>query len=169
MKRLTSLILLFALASLALVSCKDEPDATWGWCELGMVLDEKFEKEDTGGAFDVAYSDGLAVVGFTRMSFEAAINDGIPETLSAYKFSEEYKKRTDLEDYVTLWLEDVPYISYYTDEGIAEYFHIVAFYRSHHAYFAVVFVVNSTYQWDYRIKFNEFMLSAYLDYENQKG
>ena len=128
------------------------------------MLPHRFEKTETNGAFDVAYTDGEAVVGITRMSFDAAIDDGIPSTLSPLRFAEEYKSRTGLDDYLVKERGDVPYITYYTRDGTEIYMHTTAFYKSYYAYFAVSFVVNSKRETKYSEDLFEIFDSAYLDY-----
>ena len=159
-RRLLALIVFLSVV-LSLASCSD---VTAGWCELWIVLPHGFEETETDGAFDVAYTDGEAVVGITRMSFEAAIDDGIPSTLSPLRFAEEYKTRTGLDNYSVKERGDVPYITYYTREGTEIFMHTVGFYKSYYAYFAVAFVVNSKREAKYSENLFEIFDSAYLDY-----
>ena len=159
-KRFFALFLLVA-SLLFVTSCKD---VRAGWCELWLVFPHSYEKIETDGSFDAAYSDGEAVVGITRMSFEAAIDDGIPTTLTPLRFAEEYKSRVGLDDYTVKERGDVPYLVYYTREDDGIYTHLASFYKSYYAYFAVTFVCKSDVEDSYLEDFYEIMDSAYLDY-----
>ena len=157
-------ILVFVLIiSLSFAGCSAPVRCEWG--EFGILISGDYEKIDAEGIFDVAYSDSDAVIGITRMSLDAALDDGIPSTLSPIKFAEEYARRTGIDEYPIEQTGDVPYISYYTTEGGVQFFHRVAFYKSTYAYFCVVFVVRGDKEEDYSSDFLEYMESAYLNYE----
>ena len=117
--------------------------------------------------FDAAYTDRCAVIGLIRLSFDAAIDDGIIETYSPEAFARYYKKRID-KDYATVEFRgDVPYIVY-TDDGdgsLDEYTYLAAFYRTRYAYFVLTCLVPSEKFSDYTEEFLSIAASAYIDYK----
>ena len=83
------LLFLILPLALSLVSCSREVRAEH--CELGIILSSDFEPCDTGGAFDLAYSDGELTVGMVRVSYAALVDSGIPATLSVRELAELYR------------------------------------------------------------------------------
>ena len=157
-KRLISL-LLAVISILSLVSCKTRE----GYLELGLDIPEAYEKQSLEDTFDAAYTDGVSVIGIARLSFEAAIDDGIVETLSPEGFAKYYRQRIGKEDAALTIAGDVPYIVYEGGEE-EKYTYLVAFYRSRYAYFVVTFATGSEYFSSCRAEYIEIATSAYLDY-----
>lgn len=128
-----------ALLTLSLVlsffSCAEEK--TYGHCELKIPLSEDFYEIQTDN-FDISYTNGEIICAILRISFDAAVIENIPPTLSAYNFGIYYSMRcsrfVDMQKY-----EDVDYCTYYDTAGEDEYFYSEAFYRSQNAYFVVLF------------------------------
>lgn len=161
-KKTAVLFLLCAMLLAGLFGCS-EKERTLSWCELSLVLTGDYE-EIKSESFDKAMSDGRSVVGITRMSFEAALDDGIPTTLTPRAFAEEYKRRTEKTDCQVLDNGEVPYITYVQKADGQLLHYTVAFYRSDYAYFSVVFVTYEEYAEEYSEKFLRDMKCAYLDY-----
>ncbi len=131
------------LASLLLTACGGTVRAEH--CELGINLPNGYKKHDTGGAFDLSYASDTIVVGITRISHSAAINDNIPPTLEPKGFCELYMSRAGHTGDVFLY-GDVPYYTYTnTGEGGKSYTCAATFYRSPYAYFVITFITDSIF------------------------
>lgn len=127
--------LLALLLCFTFVSCSDEP-TVFSHCELTIPLSESFsEVEDEN--FDVTYTDGESVVAILRISFEAAVNSGISNLMSAYEFGEYWVMRCERE--ATVKRGSTVYCEYYDSQGGREQYYLEAFYRSKYAYFVVLF------------------------------
>ena len=132
-KKLTGLILLIAV-SLALASCDED---FYGHAELRISLSEDF-REFEAESFDAAYTNGRALVGILRVSFEAGFNEGIPDMLTPEQFARFYKTATGREAQINTH-ENTPYYEYTElQEGVKNSY-LASFYRSRYAYFAVIF------------------------------
>ena len=166
------LIAIFLLFSLlfTFTSCKKKDegtkDITVQYCELGLVLSEGFESYDSGGAFDVAYYDGNAIVGMTRYSFVDCIEYGFLSTLDPEKFAEVHLQKTEKEGVEIFKDGDVPYYSYtLTNSSGGEYFYLLAFYRTPYAYFVVTFITPAERSDEMKDVFLQYAKSAYIDGE----
>ena len=107
------------------------------------MLNEDFKEHDSDGAFDLAYSNGSLVVGIYRISFEAAVDEGVPVTMSALKFAKYHLGLTGKDAEVC---EDgtVAYYTYVTeDESGTRYFYMPTFYRTPYAYFIITFITRA--------------------------
>ena len=126
---------------LTLISCKKEK--AFEYCELGIVLTDRFESYDSEGAYDVAYADGDLIVGISRFSFVDCEQEyGILATHSPLKFAQIHLARYGQSSDITVAQHgDVPYYSYsMSDLGGFEYFYMPTFYRTPYAYFVITFV-----------------------------
>ena len=158
-KRIISFFLIFS--SLVMLSaCRDKR----GYLELGLEIPDTYREKNTEDTFDAAYSDGVAVIGIIRLSFQAAIDDGIVETYSPEGFAKYYKNRIEKSECEIKFSGDAPYIVYEEGEEIP-YSYLTSFYRTRYAYFVVTFVTESVVFSDYEAEFIEIAGSAYLDYE----
>ena len=130
------------------VGCSDKN--IMQFCELGIVLPSDFTEYDSSDSFDLSYSDGLMIVGFTRVSFVAAMDDGIPTTLTPMKFAELYRARTDLEEYELFEHGDVVYLEYSLEsEHGGVYHYMPTFYVTPYAYFVIMFIYSESQSyWD---------------------
>ena len=144
-------MLILALFS-ALVSCGGG-DAVFSYCELRIPLTEDFS-EVKNENFDVTYSNGDYAVAILRVSFVAAVKEGIPETLSASEFGEVWLEKCERD--ANIINGDIAYSEYYDDAGGAEYFYLEAFYRSPYAYFVVLFTTVSDLEEAGRVDFLKF-------------
>ena len=160
MRRALMLLLLFCLC-LSLFSCGED----YGYLELRLEMPKAYESADAEGSFDAAYSDGRAVIGITRLSFEAAIDDGIIETYTPKAFAKYYKKRIGKENLEIYENGDVPYILYTEQKDGVSYFYQCSFYRTKYAYFVVVAVCREDFSDMYSEEFLEIAKSAYIKYD----
>lgn len=127
MKKFLSLIFVI-LFLFSFVSC----DTGYTHCEMTLHLDKSYERVEYEG-FDAAFSNGAAIVGMLRISFEAGFNQGIPETMNPREFASFWQNRVDRDG--KIFLDRVtPYYTY-TQDG---YFYVNGFYRSQNAYFVVL-------------------------------
>ena len=140
-KKIISLIL--CLSTLVLLpSCGKKDEPKYGHCEMTLPLSSDFyEVEDEN--FDVTYSNGSYVVAVLRLSFEAAMKEGIPETMTPREFGEFWVEKCDRR--ATVRTETVTYCEYYEYAGLAEFYYFEAFFRSQYAYFVVLFASPSAY------------------------
>ena len=109
-------------------------------CELGITLPKGFSKYDSGGTFDVAYTDGDLIVGMVRVSFSAGMNDGISATLTSHSFGEVYCLRAGLEDKTVFDYGDTSYVSYTNTVEGYKYRYTHTFYTTPYAYFIISFI-----------------------------
>ena len=157
-KRIISFLLLFA-SLFTLASCRDKR----GYLELGLEIPRSYEERAAEDTFDAAYTDGAAVIGIIRWSFQAAIDDGIVETYSPEAFARYYRNRIGKNECEIKFSGDAPYIVYEDGEDII-YSYLTSFYRTRYAYFVVTFVTESLLFPDYESEFLKIAKSAYLDY-----
>lgn len=133
MRKFFSFFLLFSL--LLLTSCGTE-DFTY--CELRLPLGGEFRSEASEG-FDATYTDGSATVFVTRISFEAAFADGIPDTYSPLAFARFYQLNNSHTGLEIDTSSHVPRYSYTGSDGEASLFMMHTFYRTPYAYFIVTY------------------------------
>ena len=150
-KKLLSFVLALAL-SVSLISCSDG-DGAFSYCEMSIPLTEDFYPVESE-KFDATYSNGNYAVAILRISFVAAVMDGIPETLSAHDFGEIWLERCDRD--ANMISGDLAYCEYYEDAGGIEYFYLEAFYRSPYAYFVVLFTTAAELESTGRVDFLKF-------------
>ena len=159
MKRILSLILLFAVLVLSLAGCDRMMPVEY--CELAVVLNIDFETYDSDGAFDTAYSDGDVIMGMTRYSFvDCEDQYGLLPTLTPEKLAEVYRSKSGKDEKIEiLKTGDVPYYYYSTSDGLV---YLLSFYRTPYAYFVVTYITpiaNFDTQYEQII---EYMESAYI-------
>lgn len=124
-----ALLLCFSFAS-----CSDEP--VYSHCELTIPLPNSFSKIENQD-FDVTYTDGETAVAILRISFEAGLNSGISNLMSASEFGEYWLERCERE--ASIVKGSTVYCEYYETQGSHEQYYLEAFYRSKYAYFVVLF------------------------------
>ena len=166
-RMLLSLILLCYICS-CFLSCGEKTKDV-SYCELGMFLPSDFEEYDSEGVFDLALKSEDVVVGFIRLSFDAAIDDGIPATLSPLKFATEYRKLTGKQDVATEAKEhgDVAYFTYSSESDGEAIVYLPTFYKSFYAYFVVTFIGKGMSEEELASRCLPYTESAYLEYPKQ--
>ena len=164
MKKALSFILLICFLS-CLFSCQEKMKNV-SYCEFGLSLPSYLEVYDSGGSFDLALKSEDLVVGIVRLSFEAAIDDGIPSTLSPLKFASLYRDLIEREDISTepVQVGDVVYFTYTSDENGSELVYMPTFFKSFYAYFVVMFIGVSTDVESHVERCLEYGRTAYLEY-----
>ena len=145
MKRTVSLLLFTVICILTFASCKRE--VRMEHCELGILLTSEFEPYDTDGTFDVAYTDGELIVGMSRVSYPAGLEDGIASTLTARAFASLYAERSGRGDEAIFDYGDCAYFSYVgaANRNIYRYTH--TFYKTPYAYFVISFISSEGGVW----------------------
>ena len=131
----------------------------FSYCELRIPLGEDFYtiKDEN---FDAVYSNGEYAVAILRISFVAALREGIPETMSAYEFGEFRLDRCDRPAH--LKGNDTVYCEYYDRASGREYFYLEAFYRSADAYFVVLFTTDAELDDEGRAAFLNYSKGVYF-------
>ncbi len=135
-KRISLWLVLSILASL-LISCSNK-DQKYSYAELSLPLSADFYETEEEN-FDVAFTNGESVVAVIRLSFSAAIAEGIVETMTPTEFGKYWLKRCGRSADVKN-TDSTTYATYYDNNG---YFYLEAFYRSEYAYFVVLFAADS--------------------------
>ena len=135
--------IVFALVSLIIVflsvSCSGPK---YKYCELVIPLDLDFEKTENEN-FDASFTDGETVVAIVRISFVAAYNEGIPETLTPHEFGKFWVRKCQRNANVVN--EDgVSFCTYYEENEGDEFFYFESFFRSRSAYFVVLFATSKS-------------------------
>ena len=127
--------------TLSVVSCSDG-DTAFSYCELRIGLDEDFYTVENEN-FDAVYSNGKYTVAILRISFVAAVSEGIPETMTPYEFGEFWIQKCARE--ANLIKDGSVYCEYYDygEDSEDGYFYLESFYRSAYAYFVILFAVDS--------------------------
>ena len=142
-KRLLCLLVFLALC-LSLVGCKPRE---YIYCEVGITLPRSYRPFDASGEYDLAFRDGDTVIGVRRISFDAAIKEGILATHSPLKFAEIYRDRVVGEgDAVMREHGDIPYFSYTRATSSGTYVYTPAFFRTPYAYFILILVTENSLQ-----------------------
>lgn len=141
MTKKTIALLLALILSLFLFSCKKE--VVMEHCEVRMTLSREFERIENSD-FDVAYSDGELVIGFTRISYSAAATEGIPASLSEEAFARLYADKVGLSRDLISSYGDFTYLS-----CMLESYHrsTDVFIRTPYAYFIVSFTHKEGGKW----------------------
>lgn len=137
--------LIAILLVLSLASCKRE--VKMEHCELGILLPEDFALHNAEGTFDLAYSDGELVVGLVRLSYDAAILDGIPATLTREEFARFYLAESGKETKGIFEYGDCHYFTYTEVNGGISYRYTHTFYTTPYAYFVISFISYESGQW----------------------
>ena len=144
--RLIALVMILSLAS-----CNS--DTVYSHCELVLPLEDEYVELESA-VYDKVYTNETYVITVTRISFEAGMNEGIPETLSLPQFAEYYLKKCSRE--ANIIKGEIVYCEYYASEGGVEHFYFESFYRSPYAYFIVLFASDSSIEEEARNDFIEY-------------
>ena len=155
-------ICLILIVAILCTSCTREKRIEY--CELGIVLTKDFEPYDSEGAYSVAYSDGVAIVGISRFSFVDCEELGLLTTFTPLKLAEVYLEMMDRTvDESVKKHGDVPYFSYtvISDDGEA-FFYMPTFYRTPYAYFVITFITPKSREMVGRVEFLEYTRTVYL-------
>ena len=134
LKKTLVLFLIFLLICSCL-SCSD--GNVYGHAELVISLSEDFEEFEAEN-FDAAYTNGKAIVGIYRISFEAGFNQGIPDFLTPEQFARFYMKNSGKSVEIKKH-QATPYYEYVDEQDGIKNTYIATFYRSRFAYFLVLF------------------------------
>lgn len=153
--------IVFALVSLIIillsVSCGGPK---YKYCELVIPLDLDFEKTESEN-FDASFTDGETVVAIVRISFVAAYNEGIPETLTPHEFGKFWVRKCRRNADVVN--EDgVSFCTYYEENGGDEFFYLESFFRSRSAYFVVLFATSKSNEEAGRAEFLDYSSKIYF-------
>lgn len=169
MRVLSKSLAIILAAVLILTACVTEE--RYGHCELFIKLPESFDEYDSGGVYDVAYSDGPMIVGFLRISYDVCVDEDIPAMMSPIYFAPLYKELA-LSDAVVSELResgDVPYYVYTLESGgDTAHTYVATFYFTPYAYFVITYVVSS---FNYPLceeNILEYAASVYIDTEWNK-
>ena len=160
-KGFLSALLILAML-LTLPSCNR--DKRVEYCELGIILPKDFDEYDSGGAYNIAYSDGKTIVGIARYSFVDCEEYGLLTTLTPMKLAEVYLDMMDRTVDETVKKQgDVPYFTYTetADDG-SQYFYMPTFYRTPYAYFVITFITPKVREVQGRVEFLEYIKTVYL-------
>ncbi len=158
LKRFAFLAVILAVC-LGSVACSDERRFTHA--ELVLPLDGGYEEIESAD-FDKAYTNGAYVVTVLRISYVAAMTDGIAETLSAPEFAELWLERCDRSANVIK--NPITHCEYYDSDGVGEHFYFEAFYRSKYAYFVILFAADSDAEDAAREEFMRYAENLYFEY-----
>lgn len=156
-KRFIFLLVSVAM-TLSFASCSDG-DTVFSYCEMRIGLPEEFREID-GENFDVTYYNGEYLTAILRLSFVAAMREGISETLTPYEFSEFWLEKCNRS--ANIISDGITYCEYYDDSSGQEHFYLEAFYRSPYAYFVILFSVNSKAEERGRVDFLNYANSVYF-------
>ena len=160
-KGFLSALLILAML-LTLPSCNR--DRRVEYCELGIILPKDFDEYDSGGAYNIAYSDGKTIVGIARYSFVDCEEYGLLTTFTPMKLAEVYLDMMDRTVDETVKKQgDVPYFTYTetADDG-SQYFYMPTFYRTPYAYFVITFITPKVREVQGRVEFLEYIETVYL-------
>lgn len=147
---------------LTLPSCNR--DRRVEYCELGIILPKDFDEYDSGGVYNIAYSDGKTIVGIARYSFVDCEEYGLLTTFTPMKLAEVYLDMMDRTVDETVKKQgDVPYFTYTetADDG-SQYFYMPTFYRTPYAYFVITFITPKVREVQGRVEFLEYIKTVYL-------
>ena len=159
-KKIIALALLL-LSLPSLFSC--DGDIIYGHAELQISLSEDF-REFEADSFDVAYTDGKSLVGIVRISFEASFNEGIPDFLTPEQFARLYKTLAKREAEITLH-GLTPYYEYTELQDGVKNSYLASFYRSKHAYFAVIFATPEIFYGELKNEFLSYTDTVVFNYQ----
>ena len=159
-KRLLSLLLLLA-SVFAVTSC--DTDKIYGHAELEIALTEDF-REFEAESFDAAYTNGKALVGILRISFDASFNEGVPDFLTPEQFAKFYKTATKREAEIKFH-GITPYYEYSEVQDGVKNFYLASFYRSKYAYFAVIFAAPEIFSGELKNEFLSYTETVVFNYE----
>ena len=154
MKRF-ALFLVLLMTALSLFGCGKTKKYTHA--ELEIELPKQYTEYNGDESFDLAFSDGYAVIGVNRISFVAGEATGIPSYLDEAGFAEYYRGQIEKETTEISSFNGVPYFSYEREISGKEYTVLISFYRSKYAHFTVMFIVDSSLSGDYLHQFIDYI------------
>jgi hypothetical protein len=117
---------------------------------MSISLSDDFTKVSNED-FDITYSNGKYAVAVLRISFVAAVKEGIPETMTTVEFAEFWLDKCNRSANVIT--TPLAYAEYYDSESGGENFYLEAFYRSKYAYFVVLFMAKAADENEGRVDF----------------
>ncbi len=158
-KKLIAIILLLATC-FAVASCDGE--TVYGHAELEIALPKDY-REFEAESFDASYTNGQALVGILRISYDASFNEGIPDFLTPEQFARFYKTATKREAEISLH-GAIPYYEYTEKQDGVENAYLASFYRSKYAYFAVIFATPKLFYTELKNEFLSYAESVIFNY-----
>ena len=158
-RRALSLLLILTFLLGFLISCERERSFTH--CELTLVLDDSFEQTESAD-FDLLISNGDIAVSLIRISFDAALKQGIPDNYSVEKFAKFFMTKSEKSDTLAEH-GDVPYYCYTEMVNGRDLFYTVTFYRSYNAYFVVAYATDLRNKEKYEKSFLDYSQRAYFN------
>ena len=116
-------------------SCKGNK-GVFTYCEMSISLGEDFSADEHEN-FDAVYTNDVYIVAVLRISFMAALGEGIEETMTPYEFGKFYVEKCNRPTAIVDG--EVAYCEYTDISGSVEYYYVESFYRSPYAYFVILF------------------------------
>ena len=160
-KPISIFILLLLLSPLfLLVSCTEDHT----YAEFTLSAPRDYDEYDATGEYDLAFTDGYATVGLTRISLVTAEQTGLDISYSPGDFAAFFMEKAGIDS--KLQTEDgIPYYTYFQNVYGKKYYYLAAFYRTEGAYFTVTCMVEESLAVAYIDEFKEIITSAKM----QKG
>ena len=155
--RLASLLLCFCML-ICFVSCNRGP--RFSHAELAIMLPDSFHEMESED-FDAAFTDGQTAVGVLRISFAAALVEGIPETFDESEFGRFWLVKCNRAAAMQK-KNGVNFCEYSETVSGEEYYYLAAFYRSMNAYFVVLFGTEAQKEFELRDTFLEYAGGVYF-------
>ena len=159
LKRIIS-FLLFVFVFLSLFSCSEN---VYGHAELVIPLADSYEACEAEN-LDAAYEDGESVVGIIRISFDAAFNQGIPDSYMPEAFGKFYMKMAGRGNALIQRSGELAFAEYTDSQNSEGYYYLTAFYRSRYAYFVVLFSTEDSLREEKRAEFLSYAESVNFNY-----
>ena len=155
-KRIFAVILTLCMA-FSIFSCKG---TEYSHCELVLPLSADYQPA-VDELYDKLYTDGQSSVAILRISFDAAVLEGISDAHTAEEFGRYWLLQCGR--VATVKSEpNVDYCEYYDSSTGLEYYYLVAFYRTPNAYFIVLFMSDKASEDTSRVKFLEYARGTYF-------
>ena len=155
-KKAVVFLTLFSLL-VSLVCCGDSSGVI-EHCEMRLTLGEDFYKTENPD-FDITYTNGEYIAAVLRITFVAAVREGIGETMTPFEFAEYWIDRCGR--LAVARQEGVAFCEYYDESERGEsFYYLEAFYRSQYAYFVVLFAAAKDDESAAREKFLEYANSV---------
>ena len=131
-----SAILISALLITSLISCGGDGKG-FSHAELAVPLPDSFYETEEEN-FDAAFTDGESIVTIVRISFDAALAEGIVGSLTPTEFGRYWVKKCGR----GVGIQHSNGVSYCVYRDGLGYFYLESFFRSEYAYFVVLFAGN---------------------------
>ena len=155
-----TLSLTLVLLSLFFVSCSKEHT----YAEFTLTAPRDYDEYDSGGAYDLAFTDGQATVGVHRISFVTAEKTGLDISFTPGDFARFFMEKAGVDSLIQTE-KGIPFYTYFQTVGGKKYYYLAAFYRTEGAYFTVTCMVEESRAISYIDEFKEIITSAKM----QKG